>query len=312
MSENKTTPFTYNSYEMIRRKFDEARGISDRRLQELWQQGILLEEDLILIGFLYRLTYLTGHLIDECFWLPGVEQKFKRLPKANGKSAYTKAIRRLEQYGVIETLQRTDDDGAWKGQHIYKLTSGAYIWYTTYYHRFNICDKNVPFAILSQAVLRPDNSITDEEILEIMSLNQHLIRSISRHGMNLLSHYRFFLNRRTAANFVEDANDNWILVLSVKGQIDAAREKAMRYLVTQWIDSTERVRRKGYILILTDDLSTASSYWSLVDQSYHRRMLFATDYSVYAEGPFQYLIRFKTGTEYEKLSLNFTDSEEEK
>lgn len=121
-------PYTYdNSLKLNLISDQNNHGISPGRLNQFLKQGHLTERTERIIQFLYECQFLTGHLIQCCFYHPYVKLEQKKL-RNDAKNPYLSEIKFLIRIGAISQYGYFDHSNQLMSSYIYSLTNGCRKW----------------------------------------------------------------------------------------------------------------------------------------------------------------------------------------
>lgn len=121
-------PYAYN--ERLKPRLisgQDNQGISPGRLNQLLKNGHLAGRTERVIQFLYECQFLTGHLIQCCFYHPCVKPEQKKL-RNDTKNPYLSEIKFLLRIGAVSQYGYFDCNNQLMSSYIYSLTNGSRKW----------------------------------------------------------------------------------------------------------------------------------------------------------------------------------------
>lgn len=310
------SPYTYDrrsTFHLV--SGQEGHGISPGRLDQLIKKGHLTERSERIIQFLYELQYLTGHLIQCCFYHPHVRLEHKKL-RYNAKNPYLSEIQFLIRIGAIlqygfydlDTAISTDDsEHRLKGGYIYHLTSGCIQWAQDRFYGEHLFSNES--ATVNQG---PGRSKRLKEIrldymwlLSLLSFNQfHIAMSVN--------YCKLFTEIGMAQaelpfGFYIQAESIALCAFSIRNYREIS-VTSLTDIVSAFLSSNKHIMQKAFVIISESTIAAAEIWQLLRDQKwpYLDLLLFTADYITKdAKDPLKDdLIRFTgSGADYEICSL---------
>lgn len=179
-------PYTYDGCLKLRLiSGQDNQGISPGRLNQLLKNGHLTGRTERVIQFLYECQFLTGHLIQCCFYHPCVKMEQKKL-RNDAKNPYLSEIKFLIRIGAVSQYGYFDCNNQLMSSYIYSLTNGCRKWANERFFAEQIFS-HPPFSNPSYLSRRGDGgSLQLMWMQNLLSFNQFHI-AITLHNWNLLT-----------------------------------------------------------------------------------------------------------------------------
>lgn len=299
-------PYTYD--ERLKPRLisgQDNQGISPSRLNQLLKKGHLTGRTIRIIQFLYECQFLTGHLIQCCFYHPRVMQDQKKL-RNDAKNPYLSEIKFLIRIGAVSQYGYFDRDNRLMSSYIYSLTSGCRKWANERFFADQIFSRPPISKSFSYFSRRGEG-----EPLELMWL-QNLLSFNQFHTAMAIQHW----NVLTDIEISHIESPYGFYIINDELGLCAASIRNCTYIPTALFKnipdaflSKKHIRKKVFIII-TETIVTAAEimhHFRRLQWPYLDLLLFTTDSSTKdGKNPLKdELVRFKSiyNDDYEICSL---------
>lgn len=308
MKKEYISPFIFRTDTSIILRNSSSKGISMERLQKLWEEGTLTEEDLTIMETLHNMVFMTSKMVQDAFSSGELPADLIRLASRRESNPYKKSLSKLEHYGIV-IIYSFYNGTSIVGAKIYTLTKGADNWiekHSAASHKYFF--KNTPYNFNL-----PEKQITYKNILATLAANQFHLKTIAANREKILAYFPVSLKDNSIAYFYLLTHNRCILMFPVRdlnampATCDTIKEEVVNVTNKYHIAPSNTV-----VLFNTDTLEAAGQVNALLKNKetfQESKVLYITDFSIYHEPDTLKSLLHYPGAEknlYSRVELNLS------
>lgn len=256
-----------------------SKGVSQKRLQKHWEDGLLTDEMLYLMEALSEMTVFSAKHIESFFWLDWMPECFSRIRSADGKNAYRSLIKSMEGYGILVPAKMVCEKNT-VGSKVYGLSSGSLQFVKEFYGaRKSGLSKNVGKNYNTD--FRLGSNMDYGMILSLLSLNQMHLHVLKHFGREYDFYGRVWVNPDLPVNIYCGSNEN-VLVWALRGgpgvfqQFDNQVKSVWDFMFRSFWD-TDKTR----LVAIMEDLNYPLDLHQRLSKENRQNLLYTTDQEVF-------------------------------